>query len=73
MFAISICHFRLSASGERFINDESLSMTQPINPRRREKPAEKVRWQSSAKWTLVASIGVTVGMFAVFYFLFLRG
>ena len=48
-------------------------MTQPIDPKPRDVPAEKMRWQSSAKWTLVASVGVTVGMFLVFYVLFLRG
>jgi len=48
-------------------------MTQPINPKPREVPATKQRWQSSAKWTLVASAGVTIGMFSVFYFFFLRG
>lgn len=48
-------------------------MTQPIDPKPREEPAVKPRWQSSAKWTLVASIGVTVGMFLLFYVAFLRG
>jgi hypothetical protein len=48
-------------------------MTQPINPKPRQEPAVKQRWQSSATWTLVASVGVTVGMFLFFYFLFLRG
>lgn len=48
-------------------------MTQPIRPRRREERPERLRWQSSAKWTLVAVVGVTVGMFGIFYLLFLRG
>jgi hypothetical protein len=34
---------------------------------------EKQSWQSSARWTLVAVIGVTVLGFSGFYFLFLRG
>ena len=47
-------------------------MTQPIQPRRREAPPERIRWQSSARWTLVAVVGVTVVGFAAFYLLFLR-
>lgn len=34
---------------------------------------EEPRWQSSARWTLVASVGVTVVGFLAFYVLFLRG
>lgn len=48
-------------------------MTQPIQPRRRKQRPDRLRWQSSAKWTLIASVGVTVGMFGLFYLLFLRG
>ena len=48
-------------------------MTQPIQPRRRESPPEKIRWQSSARWTLVAVVGVTVVGFVGFYYLFLAG
>jgi hypothetical protein len=47
-------------------------MTQPIDPKPRAEPAPKMRWQSSAKWTLVAVVGVTFGMFGLFYLLFLR-
>lgn len=48
-------------------------MTQPIDPQPGTGPTEKLRWQSSAKWTLVAVVGVTFGFFAAFYLLFLRG
>lgn len=48
-------------------------VTEPIRPRPRGERPERTRWQSSAKWTLVAVIGVTFGMFGIFYLLFLRG
>jgi|GEM_PF-1741244 len=48
-------------------------MTTPINPTPREGSPAKPGWQSSARWTLIASVGVTVGMFGVFYVFFLRG
>ena len=48
-------------------------MTQPIRPQPRAEKPERMRWQSSAKWTLVAVVGVTVGMFGLFYLAFLRG
>jgi len=48
-------------------------VTQPIDPERRAANQQDLRWQSSAKWTLVAVVGVTVGMFVLFYVAFLRG
>jgi hypothetical protein len=46
-------------------------MSDPI-PADRER-APKVRWQSSARWTLVAVVGVVIIGGLGFYLLFLRG
>jgi len=45
-------------------------VTEPAADRER---APKVRWQSSARWTLVAVVGVVVIGGLGFYWLFLRG
>lgn len=50
--------------------------TTPIDAERRrvvKQSAAPTRWQSSARWTLVAVIGVTLIGALGFYWLFLRG
>jgi hypothetical protein len=50
--------------------------TTPIDAERRrvvKQSAAPTRWQSSARWTLVAVVGVTVIGGLGFYWLFLRG